>query len=131
MIERTYIIDDDEISVFLTSMLLETTGFTQHIETYQHAGAALQKLQKAPDLMLPQVIFLDLNMPAMTGWDFLDVLTLNEERYLNKCLVFILTSSVDAKEKERATKYRLVKGFLRKPLDEEELAHIAPTVNQP
>lgn len=124
MIDRAYIIDDDEISIFLTSTLLEAEKFARHIECYQYATAALEKLVKVSDNLLPQVIFLDLNMPELNGWDFLDTLMTQEERYLGKCRIFILTSSIDTQEKELARQYKLVSGFLKKPIDETELSRI-------
>lgn len=124
MIDRAYIIDDDEISIFLTSTVLEAEKFARHIECYQFAPIALEKLIKVSDQLLPQVIFLDLNMPVLNGWDFLDTLTMQEGRYLGKCRIFILTSSIDTQEKELAKQYKLVSGFLQKPIDETELSRI-------
>jgi CheY-like chemotaxis protein len=124
MIERAYIIDDDEISIFLTSTLLETAAFARKVECYLFAQPALEKLQHIPETKLPEVIFLDLNMPGLTGWDFLDILTKQEDRYLGKSNIYILTSSVNVHEKQLALSYRLVSGFLRKPLDESEIDRI-------
>ncbi|MER2997539.1 response regulator [Pontibacter populi] len=112
----------------MTSTLLESAAFARHIECYQFAQVALEKLQHIPDQQLPEVIFLDLNMPGLTGWDFLDSLTEQQNRYLGKCSIYILTSSVDKQEKELAQSYKLVSGFLRKPLDEQEIARIKISV---
>ncbi|MBC5772683.1 response regulator [Pontibacter sp. KCTC 32443] len=124
MIDRAFIIDDDEISIFLTSVMLETELFARHIESFDNAKDALIQLRNSNNELLPQVIFLDLNMPVLSGWEFLDALTENEERYKDKCSVFILTSSVDEQEKELAKQYRLVTGFLQKPLDERAIRRI-------
>ena len=128
MIERAYIIDDDEISVFLTSAQLESAAFARHVECYQFAQLALEKLRHIPDSQLPEIIFLDLNMPGLSGWDFLDSLTEQEDRYFGKCNIYVLTSSVDVQEKELARSYRLVNGFLRKPLEETEITKIKASV---
>lgn len=124
MIERAYIVDDDEISIFVTSVLLETEGFARQIESFLCAEEALQKLLHGAEENWPQLIFLDLNMPILNGWTFLDALTVQQARFRGKCHIFILTSSVDPLEKERAAQYALVKGFLRKPLDQSELTWI-------
>ncbi len=79
-------------------------------------------LEQENEQTIPDVIFLDLNMPEINGWEFLDVLSQQEQKYLNKCQVFILSSSVDSLEKEKAKTYKLVRAFLHKPLDEDELA---------
>lgn len=128
MINRAYIIDDDDISVFLTSMMLESNLFARDIESYVNAADALHKLQQLPDESLPDIILLDLNMPIVNGWEFLDTISRQEARFLGKCHVFILTSSVAPLEKEQATQYKLVDGFLHKPLDESSLAFINQAV---
>ena len=122
MINKAYIIDDDDISIFLTSMMLESNLFARNIESYVNPTEALFKLQHIPDENLPEIILLDLNMPVLNGWEFLETITQQESRFLGKCHVFILTSSVDPLEKEQAAQYKLVNGFLRKPLDESSLA---------
>ncbi|MEJ8757265.1 response regulator [Pontibacter sp. H259] len=128
MINRAYIIDDDDISVFLTSMMLESHLFARTIESYVNVEDALYQLQHIPDENLPDVILLDLNMPVLNGWDFLETISQQESRFLGRCHVFILTSSVDPLEKQQATQYKLVNGFLRKPLDESSLAFITKAV---
>jgi CheY-like chemotaxis protein len=124
MINYAYIIDDDEISIFVTSMLLEADNFARSIACFNNASDALSRLSAEEEATLPEIIFLDLNMPGLSGWDFLDVLSENEKRYLGKCDVYILTSSVNKEEREMADNYKLVSGFLHKPLDEVELLKI-------
>jgi CheY-like chemotaxis protein len=121
MINKAYIIDDDEVSLFLTSMLLESGSYVKQIESFESANVALKTLEQEEQSTIPNVIFLDLNMPDMSGWEFLDILSQQESKYLNKCKIFILSSSVDNTEKEKAKTYNLVSAFLHKPLDEEEL----------
>lgn len=124
MIEKAYIIDDDEVSLFLTSILLESGSYVRHVESFASAAQALQMLDQESAQSLPDVIFLDLNMPEISGWEFLDILSQQEQKYLNKCRVFILSSSVDTTEKEKAKDYKLVTAFLHKPLDEDELTQV-------
>lgn len=124
MIKKAYIIDDDEVSLFLTYMLLESGSYVSYIESFENAENALKKLEKEDSQTIPDIIFLDLNMPDISGWEFLDILSKHEKRYLNKCKVFILSSSVDSTEKEKAKDYKLVTAFLQKPLDEDELARV-------
>jgi CheY-like chemotaxis protein len=73
---------------------------------------------------LPEVILLDLNMPDKNGWDFLETLRQCEKKLQGRTMVFILTSSIAASDKALSQNYRLVKGFLHKPLDEASLAII-------
>jgi len=128
MIKKAYLVDDDDISIFVTSVLLETEGLADEVECYLCAEEALKNLLHGPEERWPQVIFLDLNMPVLTGWNFLDAMTAQQERFLHKCKIYILTSSVDAQEKELAENYALVKGFLHKPLDEATIAQLKQAV---
>lgn len=124
MVNSVYIIDDDDISLFLSSLVLEESGFASHIHSYSSADTALQQLSKANHGELPEVILLDLNMPEKNGWEFLEALRQCEEKLLGRTSIFILTSSIAASDKARSANYRLVRGFLHKPLDDKNLAFI-------
>lgn len=71
-----------------------------------------------------QVILLDLNMPLISGWDFLGLLNRHEEQLQDQCLVYLLTSSMDPADKIRAQAYPVVAGFLSKPLTREKIQQI-------
>lgn len=126
MFKKIYVIDDDQISSFITAVLLETLHITKQIETFNSAEEALQILAQQPITTLPDVIFLDLHMPVVNGWAFLDRLT-EQQHGSNKCQVYILTSSVDEEEKAKSRQYPMVADFLHKPLEEEELKQILAT----
>ncbi len=103
------LIDDDPISTFVTEKLIsknvkEPCKFFK----YQSAKAALKEIYA----IRPNYLFLDLNMPEMTGWDFLDVF--NSES--NDAEIYILSSSVDERDISKASKYSVVKDYLSKPL---------------
>ncbi|RIJ42409.1 response regulator [Pontibacter oryzae] len=123
MFNKVYIVDDDEVSIFLTEALLEADNFASECRAFLDAQQALQMLLQsatgtAPDT-LPDVIFLDLNMPFISGWDFLDALAPYEQALKNQCRIYILTSSVDEQERLRANETSLVSGFLQKPLEDQ------------
>ena len=127
MISKVYIIDDDDISIYLTSLVLEEAVFAREICTYSSADEALADLPLTEATPLPDVILLDLNMPVKSGWDFLDTLRPHEDALLGKMHVFILTSSIADSDKDRSRNYPLVRGFLHKPLDEASVAYIKRT----
>ena len=70
---RTFIIDDDPISSFLTETLLQMEDFSEQIVTFSSAEASLNFLNEDIEANVPEVIFLDLNMPSMNGWQFLSL----------------------------------------------------------
>ncbi|MDO6391248.1 response regulator [Pontibacter sp. BT731] len=130
MVSKVYIIDDDDISVYLTSMVLEQAGFAAEIHTYTSADDALAAMPLTEPAPLPDVILLDLNMPFKSGWDFLEILRPYEGALKGKLDVFILTSSIAVSDKEQSLDYPLVRGFLHKPLDEASLAIITHMRNR-
>ena len=121
-------IDDDSIGVFLTERLLKREGFTERIASFGSAEEALGFLSTAQPAELPQVIFLDLNMPVMGGWDFLDALKPQEAQLLGRCHIFILTSSLAHYDTSRIQEYPLVSGLIHKPLDSEQIQAVRTQV---
>jgi len=121
---NTLLIDDDSISVFLTEKLLRQEGFANPILSFHSSQEALAHLlQLAPD-ELPAVIFLDLNMPIMSGWDFLEALRPHEQLLHGRCRIYILTSSLAPYDTARSQEFRLVAGLIHKPLDSMEIQNI-------
>lgn len=113
---RTFIIDDDQLSLFLTKTLLVLEGKAQDISVFLSASEALQALSLCDDTNFPEVIFLDLNMPIMDGWDLLDALTPLNLRLSKKCSIYILTSSLDISDTDRIKDYPIVSGLIHKPI---------------
>ncbi len=119
------IIDDDPIFVFGTKILLNhNKDFGNDILVYENGKEALDSLSSIlrSGKELPGFIFLDLNMPIMNGWQFLDALIKLPVK--RKPLIFIITSSIDQKDKDKANSYEIVKEFLVKPLSENNLKRI-------
>ncbi|MDO7853676.1 response regulator [Hymenobacter convexus] len=122
---KTYLIDDDYLATYLTEQLLRAEGFSNAICTFQSAKKALDKLLlRAKENLVPQVVFLDLNMPEMDGWQFLDALAPYEEELRGNCSIYILTSSLALNDLEKSKEYELVAGLIHKPLDSDEIRAI-------
>ncbi len=121
---KTYLIDDDAIGTYLTENLLKAEGVAAPICTFQSAEKALDDLIAQPKELLPQVVFLDLNMPLMNGWQFLEALEPHQNKLRDNCHIYILTSSLALADLEKSRHYELVSGLIHKPLDRDEIRAI-------
>lgn len=113
----TYVVEDDPVAAAITQLLLETIrpgGRVQTHPTGQHALDRLTAALHAGD-ELPDLILLDLNMPQMDGWEFLDAF--DRLPLPNPVCVLVLTSSIDPNDRIKAASYRAVAGYFAKPLD--------------
>jgi CheY-like chemotaxis protein len=116
---RIVLIDDDPISTFVTEKLISKNIKVPHkIFKFQSATKALNDLETID----PNYLFLDLNMPEMTGWDFLEVF--KPQQVTPE--VYILSSSVDERDIVKANGYSIVKQYLSKPLVKKYIQMIFP-----
>ncbi|MFT4832650.1 MAG: CheY-like chemotaxis protein [Psychroserpens sp.] len=119
------IIDDDPIFVYGTKVLLNyNSSFCSNIIVFENGKEALDDLRFMlnTNKELPEVIFLDLNMPIMNGWEFLDELkTMNLKKKIG---VYIVSSSIDRMDEEKSRNYDMVIDFISKPLTTNKLQQL-------
>lgn len=113
------VVDDDNIILFMHKKILQKEKFQESPHVFNSAKKALDFFDKIPDSAKPILLFLDINMPVMNGWDLLDVI--HQENFGKEVHVVMVTSSVDASDKEKAFSYSKVIDFVEKPLDEQAL----------
>lgn len=123
-LKNIYIIDDDHMYTYLLSRQIGLTGYKEAISIFKHGMEALSHLSaiKSSTELLPDLILLDLNMPVMDGWQFLDAYSrLNLVKDIS---IYILSSSIDTADHQRAAQYKVVKSFLTKPITKTNLQEI-------
>jgi CheY-like chemotaxis protein len=122
-IDIACIIDDDPIYVFGAKRTMELTKFCKSYLIFQNGEDALDKLSALilhDELnKLPDVILLDLNMPIMDGWEFLEEFTRIPCK--KAVTIYIVSSSIDPADVERAKKYSSVSNYLIKPITMDSL----------
>lgn len=112
------IVDDDPGVLFLHELIVRESGFSKNISTFNKASLALEFLERNKNNNSAPLIFLDINMPGMSGWKFLE--SLGELEHFDQVFVVMVTSSVNRADHEKAKSYRRVIGYVEKPLDLEE-----------
>ncbi|MFD0799069.1 response regulator [Maribacter chungangensis] len=117
-IKNCCIIDDDPIFIYGTKRMMKETNFCDSITVFNNGEDALLGLTEMLQVTheLPQVIFLDLNMPIMNGWEFLDEFIKLPNNSLNKTVIYVISSSVDPRDIEKVKEYELISNYILKPI---------------
>src|SRR5689334_11317729 len=117
------VIDDDEPTNFLNQIVIENSGCAQFVKAVQSGQEALDYLttKEKGQCPRPDLIFLDINMPAMNGWEFLEKYRSLTKEEQGKIMVVMLTTSLFPEDRVKAEELPEVSGFENKPLTTEKL----------
>ena len=126
MLKQTVIIDDDPINNLICEKLLMMSEVTASTRSFLVAADALDWLNTLPSA-LPELIFLDINMPLIDGWGFLE--RLEKQMPAHGIRICILTSSISLEDEARAATYPVVSDFIAKPLTLEKIRNLALTAS--
>jgi len=123
MLKKVLLIDDDEIVNSINKVIIQHAKFADEIIIENFAVNAISYLKALSKEDLPRAIFLDVNMPEMNGWDFVE-----EYEKLgidtNEVTIIMLTSSINPRDQKRALSMDHIKAFVSKPLSPELLDKI-------
>jgi CheY-like chemotaxis protein len=123
-----WIVDDDPIFQMIFKMMIERVNALIAVGQFkngQEAIDAVKNIGKDED-RIPDYIFLDINMPIKTGWDFLNELpAIVDPSFIARTKVYIVSSSINPEDEEKARTYSLTEDFLIKPLSESLIESIA------
>lgn len=118
--KKVLLVDDDDIANILHAKTLKKHNFCEEIGTAENGEVALEAIKNPP---LPDILFLDLKMPNMDGFDFLSRFESLPEDITSEIAVFVLTSSISKIDYEKVKQFK-VKGYLNKPLNLEKLEEV-------
>ena len=125
-IDLVMLVDDNETDNFISKRIIEITGFASRVEVMNSGKSALDYLAVHQDRPedLPNIIFLDINMPVVDGFVFLYEFEKFKELVRTKCKVIILSSSDNKRDIDKIVNNNYVIKFVTKPLTEYSLIEI-------
>lgn len=123
VLRKVLLIDDDEVNNFVCESIIRNHKFAEEVLSFERAEDAIDFLKHAVGYKkdFPDLIFLDINMPGMDGWSFLEEYRRLPEQFTKSCCLFMLSSAVDRKDIMSAKSNEEVKEFFSKPLSPEIL----------
>lgn len=121
-----FLIDDDPVFVYLTKKIICSINGGCEIREFADGELAIDKLREISGEadLLPDIIFVDLSMPVMDGWEFLNEYDQLWPQLSKPIELFIVSSSISPQEVERSKTYRAVTDFLIKPVAKGKIAEI-------
>ena len=123
-IRRAFIVDDELIDQTLYGMIVKETGIVDELQTFTYAEDALAFLVENPDKPV-DVIFLDVNMPRMDGFEFLEAAEQQVGEAFAELVVVMITTSLDPRDVARANQHPRVRHYIEKPLTHDDVREVA------
>ncbi|MBU2948530.1 response regulator [Zobellia uliginosa] len=130
-IKSVCIIDDDPIFIYGTKRIMNEVDFTEEIVVYNDGQQAIEglKAMTAKGEELPSMIFLDINMPIMNGWEFLDEFVQMPNNNSEEIIIYIISSSVDPRDIAKIQEYEIVNNYILKPISINDLHNILQNIS--
>lgn len=135
-LDLVLLVDDDELVNTLNTIMLRKSGYVDQIQSVDSGDKGLEILaQYENENVAPAIILIDINMPGLSGWEFLEIFKTRFLFFKQKCIICMLSSSLNPHDRQRAEKSDLVDFYFTKPLTpqivqtlyENALAHLNTT----
>ena len=123
------VIDDDDINIFIISKIVEKTGYDVELCAKHNGQLAIDYIKEllSANQPLPHLVLIDINMPILNGWEFIEAFEALNLKADND--MYMLSSSVYENDIEKAKSYKSVKGFISKPLSIDRLKELLAAIN--
>ena len=127
VIQKVLCIDDDPISVMLCRKVISRAQFANQTDSANNGENALRYLQniiETPTEIYPEIILLDLNMPIMNGWEFLENYERQFASLFSSTKIIVLSSTIDPEDVQKSEEFSTVLTFISKPITVDSLRKI-------
>ena len=121
-----WIIDDDAIYQKIINKLIEKSGVISSHASFTNGNEAINSLKKAlnENELLPDIILLDINMPVMDGWEFMEEIKMIKSKISKKIIIYIVSSSIAIEDKNKSKTFADIIGYIPKPISVDDLLTI-------
>jgi CheY-like chemotaxis protein len=124
------IIDDSKIDIFIASKMIETAFPGAMIRSYLNASDALEVVQSEGAQSKPTVILIDISMPIMDGFDFMEEFEKLSDEVKDTYIACFLTSSINESDIAKAKTFKSIRLYLNKPLTHNNIQKLISTIKQ-
>ena len=124
---KIWIIDDDPIYQTIISKIINKSNMFAMTCSFKNGQEALDKILNLNEdsVYFPDLILLDINMPVMDGWEFMDEMKKQQHHIKNNISIYVVSSSIAVEDKYKAQSYTNILGYLSKPITNHDLIYIA------
>ncbi|MDI5897488.1 response regulator [Flavobacterium yafengii] len=122
-----WVIDDDAIYQIIVNKIIQRSEMFSTITSFKNGKEAIDTLHNRLDNndIIPDIILLDINMPIMDGWEFMEKMGLLKSKFSKNITVYIVSSSIATEDKNKSKTYSDILGYLSKPVTMNDLELIA------
>jgi CheY-like chemotaxis protein len=126
-LKTIWVVDDDPIYQIIVNKIIKKSELFLSVFNYKNGKEAIEALKDALEdkEVFPNVILLDINMPIMDGWEFMEELVLLKSRIKDPIHIYIVSSSIALEDKNKAKIYPEIIAYLSKPINNNDLILIA------